>query len=394
MGDGSKVEKEHRNIGTIGHVDHGKTTLTSAITVALSKNDVTTKALSFDEIDKNPEEKARGITINSKHVEYCTKQYHYSHIDCPGHIDYVRNMITGASQMDGAILVVAVTDGPMPQTREHILLSKQIGIPYIVPFGNKVDLIPAEDIELIDLVELDVRELLDKAGYNVNKMVNGAAEPARQGDPKYLKDIEDLMDIVDSEIPVPIRDNDKPFLMSVDDVFSIRGRGTVVTGKILRGIVSVNDEVQLLGQGLNRVVTVTGVEMFNTPLRTASSGFDAGLLLRGVEKDEVWRGVSVCKPGAYSLSKNFDAEVYVLSKQEGGRHKPFFSGYKPQFFVRTADVTGTIKLLGAEMAMPGDHVSVNVDLAEPLVIDKTTKFAMRESKMTVGQGSVTSARSL
>ncbi|MCM1404265.1 MAG: elongation factor Tu [Prevotella sp.] len=386
--------KPHVNIGTIGHVDHGKTTLTAAIctTLALDGN---AKAQKYDEIDAAPEEKARGITINTAHVEYQTAKRHYAHVDCPGHADYVKNMITGAAQMDGAILVVAATDGPMPQTREHILLARQVGVPYIVVFMNKCDL--ADDAELQDLVEMEIRELLTKNGFPGDKVpvIKGsaakalAAAQAGNRQSPDLKCIDELMAAVDAYIPDPKRDIDKPFLMPVEDVFTITGRGTVATGRVERGQVKIGDVVEIVGLGANKSTTVTGIEMFRKSLDSAMSGDNAGLLLRGIERKDIERGQVLAAPKSITPHTEFTAEVYVLKKEEGGRHTPFFNGYRPQFYIRTTDVTGVIELpKGVEMVMPGDNVTMTVKLISPVAIEKGMRFAIREGGHTVGSGVV------
>ncbi len=386
--------KPHVNIGTIGHVDHGKTTLTAAITMVLAAKGLSQK-MRYDEIDKAPEEKARGITINTAHVEYETAKRHYAHVDCPGHADYVKNMITGAAQMDGAILVVAATDGPMPQTKEHILLARQVGVPYIVVFMNKTDLV--DDPEILDLVEMEVRDLLSKYNFPGDDIpvIKGSAvkalEAASAGnaDDPACKCIMDLMDAVDAYIPDPERDTDKPFLMPVEDVFTITGRGTVATGRVERGVIKLNEEVELVGIKPTRKVVVTGIEMFRKSLDEARSGDNAGLLLRGVQRTEIEKGQVLAKTGSITPHTKFKAEVYVLKKEEGGRHTPFFNGYRPQFFVRTTDITGSIKLpAGVEMVMPGDNISMEVELIHPIAIEKGSKFAIREGGRTVGSGIV------
>ena len=384
---------EHVNIGTIGHVDHGKTTLTAAITKYLSENPDAGKAKfeAYDQIDGAPEEKERGITINTAHVEYQTKNRHYAHVDCPGHADYVKNMITGAAQMDGAILVVAATDGPMPQTREHILLARQVGVPSIVVFLNKCDMV--DDEELIDLVEMEVRELLSEYGFDGDNcpVIRGSAFQALQGDPKWTPAIGELMDAVDSYIPSPVHDNEKPFLMAVEDVFTITGRGTVATGRVERGVINVNDEVEIVGLTDEiRKVVVTGLEMFRKSLDYAECGDNVGALLRGVQRSEIERGQVLAKPGTIHPHKNFSGQVYVLTKDEGGRHTPFFNNYRPQFYFRTTDVTGTITLPeGTEMCMPGDNVEMSVELITPIAIEEGLRFAIREGGRTVGSGAVT-----
>ncbi|OGD94617.1 translation elongation factor Tu [Candidatus Curtissbacteria bacterium RIFCSPHIGHO2_12_FULL_38_9b] len=380
--------KPHINIGTIGHVDHGKTTLTSAITQVLSKKGLA-KAKSFEQIDNAPEEKQRGITINITHVEYETEKRHYAHIDAPGHADYIKNMITGAAQMDGAILVVSAPDGPMPQTREHVLLARQVNVPAIVVFLNKVDMV--QDQELLDLVELEVRELLDKYQFDGKNavIIRGSALKALEGDAEAVKAIEDLMTAVDEKIPTPQRDLDKPFIMPVEDVFSIKGRGTVVTGRVERGIVKVNEEVEIVGLKPTKKTIVTGVEMFRKELDQGQAGDNIGVLLRGVEKDEVERGQVLAKPGTATPHTEFEAEVYVLTKEEGGRHTPFFTGYRPQFYVRTTDVTGEATLpQGTEMVMPGDNIKMKIKLIEPVAMEEGLRFAIREGGHTVGAGVV------
>ena len=380
---------EHVNIGTIGHVDHGKTTLTAAITKVLAeKGQAEFKA--YDQIDGAPEEKERGITINTAHVEYKTAKRHYAHVDCPGHADYVKNMITGAAQMDGAILVVAATDGPMPQTREHILLARQVGVPYIVVFLNKCDMV--DDPELIDLVEMEVRELLSEYGFDGDNapIIRGSALQALNGDPEYVAKIDELMEAVDTYIPSPVRDIDKPFLMSVEDVFTITGRGTVATGRVERGVAKLNDEVEIVGIKPTRKTVITGLEMFRKQLDLAEAGDNIGALLRGVNRDEVERGQVLAKPGSVTPHTDFKAQVYVLTKEEGGRHTPFVSNYRPQFYFRTTDVTGVITLPeGTEMVMPGDHVEMTVSLIAPIAIENGTKFSIREGGRTVGSGNVT-----
>ena len=385
--------KPHLNVGTIGHVDHGKTTLTAAITSILAESGLAEKR-SYDSIDAAPEEKERGITINTAHVEYQTQNRHYAHVDCPGHADYVKNMITGAAQMDGAILVVAATDGPMPQTREHILLAKQVGVPKIVVFMNKVDLV--DDQEMLDLVEMEVRELLDQYGFDGAhaSVIKGSALKALEGDPTYKQRVLDLMAAVDKDIPEPVRLVDQPFLMPVEDVFSITGRGTVATGRIEKGIIKVGESVEIVGMmkdGEKPIVsTITGVEMFRKLLDRGEAGDNAGLLLRGVEKDQVRRGMVICAPGSVKPHKKFKAEIYVLSKEEGGRHTPFFNGYRPQFYFRTTDVTGDVKLPeGVEMVMPGDNVTIEANLLNSIAMEKNLRFAIREGGRTVGAGQVT-----
>ena len=383
--------KPHVNVGTIGHVDHGKTTLTSAITRYLARKGKAEER-SFDSIDKAPEEKERGITIATAHVEYETDKRHYAHVDCPGHADYIKNMITGAAQMDGAILVVSAADGPMPQTREHILLARQVNVPYIVVFLNKVDMV--DDPELLDLVELEVRELLSSYDFPGDEIpvIRGSALEAmtHPDDPEKTKCIQELLDAIDEYIPTPQRDVDKPFLMPVEDVFSITGRGTVGTGRIERGKVHVGDEVEIVGLGAHRKTVVTGVEMFRKILDEGVAGDNVGLLLRGVEKDELERGMVIAAPGSITPHTKFKGQVYVLKKEEGGRHTPFFNNYRPQFYFRTTDVTGTIKLPeGVEMVMPGDNVVMEVELMKPIAMEKELRFAIREGGRTVGAGVVT-----
>ena len=385
-----KREKPHVNIGTIGHVDHGKTTLTAAITDILSKKGLEEKK-NYDDIDGAPEEKERGITINTAHVEYATANRHYAHVDCPGHADYVKNMITGAAQMDGAILVVAATDGPMPQTKEHILLARQVGVPQIVVFMNKVDLV--DDPELLELVEMEIRELLSSYGFDGDNtpIIQGSATGALAGEEKWVAKIDELMEAVDSYIPLPPRPVDLPFLMSVEDVFSITGRGTVATGRIERGRIKVGEAIEIVGlMDTPLPSTVTGVEMFRKLLDEGEAGDNAGLLLRGIEKTQVRRGMVLCKPGSITPHTQFKGEVYVLSKEEGGRHTPFFNKYRPQFYFRTTDVTGECTLPeGTEMVMPGDNTSLNVTLIQPIAMEKGLKFAIREGGRTVGAGQVT-----
>lgn len=381
-------KKPHVNIGTIGHVDHGKTTLTAAITKVLSLTGGA-QFRSYDSIDKTPEEKARGITINSTHVEYETDVRHYAHVDCPGHADYVKNMITGAAQMDGAILVVAGTDGAMPQTREHILLARQMQVPAIVVFINKVDMLDESDKELLDLVEMEVHELLESKGYHDCPMVRGSALKALEGDPKYMESIRELMKTVDAKIPTPAREIDKPFLMPIEDVFSIPGRGTVVTGRIERGIVRLNDKLQIVGLGDTRESVATGLEMFNKTLDEARAGENVGVLLRGIEKNDVERGMVLAAPGTCTPHTEFKGPIYVLTKEEGGRHKPFFTGYRPQMYFRTTDVTGSVELpAGTEMVMPGDNVEITVKLIAPVAMEKGIRFAIREGGRTIGAGTV------
>ena len=381
--------KPHVNIGTIGHVDHGKTTLTAAITKVLAAKGGA-EFMDYANIDKAPEERERGITINTAHVEYQTAKRHYAHVDCPGHADYVKNMITGAAQMDGAILVIAATDCPMAQPREHILLARQVGVPRMVVFLNKCDMV--DDEELLDLVEMEVRELLTEYGFDGDNtpIIRGSALKALEGDPKYVKAIEDLMDAVDEWIPTPERDNDKPFLMSIEDVFTITGRGTVVTGRVERGQLKLNDEVEIVGLKPTKKTVVTGIEMFRKQLDFAEAGDNAGVLLRGIDRSEVERGQVLAKPGSVHPHKKFKAQVYVLSKEEGGRHTPFFTNYRPQFYFRTTDVTGVVTLPeGTEMVMPGDNVTMTVELIAPIAVENGTKFSIREGGHTVGAGSVT-----
>ena len=375
--------KPHVNVGTIGHVDHGKTTLTAAITKVLGA------AVDFADIDKAPEERERGITINTAHVEYETDKRHYAHVDCPGHADYVKNMITGAAQMDGAILVIAATDGPMAQTREHILLSRQVGVPRMVVFLNKCDMV--DDPELLELVEMEVRDLLNEYGFEGDEtpIITGSALKALEGDPEYVEKIKELMNAVDEWIPTPARDTDKPFLMSIEDVFTITGRGTVVTGRVERGQLKLNDEVEIVGIKPTKKTVVTGIEMFKKTLDYAEAGDNAGVLLRGISREEVERGQVLAKPGTVTPHKKFKAEVYVLSKDEGGRHTPFFANYRPQFYFRTTDVTGVIELPeGVEMVMPGDNVSMTVELIHPIALENGTEFSIREGGRTVGAGKV------
>ena len=380
--------KPHVNIGTIGHVDHGKTTLTAAITKVLAAKGGA-EFVDYANIDKAPEERERGITINTSHVEYQTDKRHYAHVDCPGHADYVKNMITGAAQMDGAILVIAATDGPMAQTREHILLSRQVGVPRMVVFMNKCDQV--DDEELLDLVEMEIRELLNEYDYDGDNtpIIRGSALKALEGDPAAVKAIEDLMDAVDTWIPTPERDNTKPFFMSIEDVFTITGRGTVVTGRVERGQLKLNDEVEIVGLKPTKKTVVTGIEMFRKSLDYAEAGDNAGVLLRGISREDVERGQVLAKPGSVHPHKKFKAEVYVLSKEEGGRHTPFFTNYRPQFYFRTTDVTGVITLPeGVEMVMPGDNVSMTVELIAPIAVENGTKFSIREGGHTVGAGVV------
>ncbi|MBQ3436109.1 MAG: elongation factor Tu [Bacilli bacterium] len=380
--------KPHVNIGTIGHVDHGKTTLTAAITKCLAgKNG--NEAVEFGNIDKAPEERERGITINTAHVEYSTDKRHYAHVDCPGHADYVKNMITGAAQMDGAILVIAATDGPMAQTREHILLAHQVGVPKMVVFMNKCDMV--DDPELLDLVEMEIRDLLNEYEFDGDNtpIIRGSALKALEGDPKWTAKIDELMDAVDTWIPTPERDTEKPFLMSIEDVFTITGRGTVVTGRVERGKLNLNDEVEIVGIKDTQKTVATGIEMFRKQLDYAEAGDNAGVLLRGISREQVERGQVLAKPGTVTPHKKFKAAVYVLSKEEGGRHTPFFNNYRPQFYFRTTDVTGVIELpAGTEMVMPGDNVDMTVELIHSIALEQGTKFSIREGGRTVGAGSV------
>jgi elongation factor Tu len=383
--------KTHVNVGTIGHVDHGKTTLTAAITTVLSKTGGA-KARAYDSIDNAPEEKARGITINTAHVEYETAKRHYAHVDCPGHADYIKNMITGAAQMDGAILVVSAADGPMPQTREHILLAKQVGVPYIVVYMNKCDMV--QDAELLDLVEEEIRDLLTKYEFpgKDTPIIRGSALKALEGDTSEMGEgsIHKLMDTLDSYIPDPKRETDKPFLMPIEDIFSIEGRGTVVTGRIERGQIKLNEEIEIVGLKPTQKTVVTGIEMFNKQLDSGMAGDNAGILLRGTKKEEVERGQVLCKPGSITPHTEFESEIYVLTKEEGGRHTPFFKGYKPQFYIRTTDVTGDVTLPeGQEMVMPGDTVKLVIKLITPVALEEKGKFAIREGGHTVGAGVVT-----
>lgn len=382
--------KPHLNIGTIGHVDHGKTTLTAAITKVLADEGLS-EARSFDSIDNAPEEKERGITINTSHVEYQTAKRHYAHVDCPGHADYVKNMVTGAAQMDGAILVVAATDGPMPQTREHILLGRQVGIPRIVVFLNKVDMV--DDPELLELVEMEVRELLNFYEYDGDNgpVIQGSALGALNGEKKWVDSVLKLMDAVDTWIELPQRDIDKPFLMPIEDVFTITGRGTVATGRIETGIANTGDAVEIIGMGADKLTsTITGVEMFKKILDRGEAGDNVGLLLRGIDKKDIRRGMVICKPGSVKPHAKFKAEVYILKKEEGGRHTPFHNNYRPQFYVRTTDVTGTIHLQpGVEMVMPGDNVTIEVELLQPIALNVGLRFAIREGGRTVGAGQIT-----
>ncbi len=385
--------KPHVNIGTIGHVDHGKTTLTAAITFVLSQKGLAKKT-DYDAIDAAPEEKERGITINTAHVEYETLKRHYAHVDCPGHADYVKNMITGAAQMDGAILVCAATDGPMPQTREHILLARQVGVPQVVVFMNKVDLV--DDPEMLELVDMELRELLSAYGFDGDNaaIVQGSALKALEGDPAYVAKIDELMDACDTQIPEPVREVDKPFLMPVEDSFTITGRGTVATGRIERGVINVGEPVEIIGmmkaEEKPLTSTVTGVEMFRKLLDRGEAGDNAGLLLRGIDKEQIKRGMVICKPGSVKPHKAFKCSVYVLSKEEGGRHTPFFNGYRPQFYFRTTDVTGDVKLpANVEMVMPGDNIELEVVLLNTIAMEKGLRFAIREGGRTVGAGQVT-----
>ena len=382
--------KPHLNIGTIGHVDHGKTTLTAAITKVLADAGLS-EAKSFDQIDNAPEEKERGITINTSHVEYQTEKRHYAHVDCPGHADYVKNMVTGAAQMDGAILVVAATDGPMPQTREHILLGRQVGIPRIVVFMNKVDMV--DDPELLELVEMEIRDLLSFYQYDGDNspVIKGSALGALNGEPKWVETVMQLMDAVDTWIEEPVRDNEKPFLMPIEDVFTITGRGTVATGRIETGVANTGDAVEIIGMGADKLTsTITGVEMFRKILDRGEAGDNVGLLLRGIDKKDIRRGMVICKPGSVKPHAKFKAEVYILKKEEGGRHTPFHNSYRPQFYVRTTDVTGTITLPdGVEMVMPGDNLTITVDLLNPIALSVGLRFAIREGGRTVGAGQVT-----
>ena len=380
--------KPHVNIGTIGHVDHGKTTLTAAITKRQAEK-FGGQFVDYANIDKPPEERERGITINTAHVEYQTATRHYAHVDCPGHADYVKNMITGAAQMDGAILVIAATDGPMAQTREHILLARQVGVPKMVVFMNKCDMV--DDEELLELVEMEIRDLLNEYGFDGDNtpIIRGSALKALEGDAKYVEAIDKLMDAVDTWIPTPVRDNEKPFLMSIEDVFTITGRGTVVTGRVERGQLKLNDEVEIVGIRPTQKTVVTGIEMFRKQLDYAEAGDNAGVLLRGISREEVERGQVLAKPGSVTPHTTFEAEVYVLSKEEGGRHTPFFANYRPQFYFRTTDVTGVITLPeGTEMVMPGDNVNIHVELIHPIALEQGTKFSIREGGRTVGAGTV------
>jgi elongation factor Tu len=384
-----KRDKPHVNIGTIGHVDHGKTTLTAAITKVLADSGMASQAMAFDQIDKAPEEKARGITISTSHVEYETKARHYAHIDCPGHADYIKNMITGAAQMDGAILVVAATDGPMPQTREHILLARQVNVPSIVVFLNKIDI---ADPELVELVEMELRELLTGYGFPGDDIpiIRGSALGALNGEKEWVDCVVKLMEEVDRYIPTPLRDVDKPFLMPIEDVFSISGRGTVGTGRIERGKIKINEEVEIVGFGPTKKSVVTGIEMFRRLLDEGQAGDNAGLLLRGVEKTDLERGMVIAKPGSITPSTKFKAEIYVLKKEEGGRHTAFFTNYRPQFYFRTTDVTGSVTLPeGIEMVMPGDNVTIDAELITPVAMEEGLRFTIREGGRTIGAGAIT-----
>ncbi|GAB4225630.1 MAG: elongation factor Tu [Chlamydiales bacterium] len=382
-------KKEHVNIGTIGHVDHGKTTLTAAISKVLSEESGAGEFRDYSSIDNTPEERQRGITINASHVEYETEKRHYAHVDCPGHADYVKNMITGAAQMDGAILVVAATDGAMPQTREHILLAKQMQVPAIVVYLNKCDMLSEDDSELLDLVEMELHEILEDKGYENVPIIRGSALKALEGDSKYVESIKELMKAVDENIPTPAREVDKPFLMPIEDVFSISGRGTVVTGRIERGVIKLNDKVEIVGLRETRETVVTGIEMFNKILDSGMAGDNVGLLLRGMGKDDVERGMVLAAPKTNTPHKKFKARVYILKKEEGGRHKPFFSGYRPQFYFRTTDVTGSVKLPeGVEMVMPGDDIEMIVELLAPVSMEQGLRFAIREGGHTIGAGTV------
>ncbi|MFS8563244.1 MAG: elongation factor Tu [Rhabdochlamydiaceae bacterium] len=380
--------KPHVNIGTIGHVDHGKTSLTAAITKVLAERGKA-KYRDYASIDNTPEEKARGITINATHVEYETDKRHYAHVDCPGHADYVKNMITGAAQMDGAILVVAATDGAMPQTKEHILLAHQVGVPSIVVFLNKMDMIGQGDEELVDLVEMELMELLESKGYKDVPIIRGSALKALEGDAEYVKAIQKLMDCVDEKIPTPVRETEKPFLMPIEDVFSISGRGTVATGRVEKGVVKVNDKLQIVGIKATRDTVATGLEMFNKELDKAEAGENVGILLRGLEKGDVERGMVLAAPGTCKPHTKFKGTIYVLTKDEGGRHKPFFTGYRPQFYFRTTDVTGTVTLPeGTEMVMPGDNLEISGELLVPVAMEEGMRFAIREGGRTIGAGTV------
>jgi len=379
--------KPHVNVGTIGHVDHGKTTLTAAITKVLAEAKGDGKVMNFEDIDNAPEERERGITISTAHVEYETADRHYAHVDCPGHADYVKNMITGAAQMDGAILVCSAADGPMPQTKEHILLARQVGVPAIVVFLNKADMV--DDEELFELVEMELQEELEKHGFEDSPIIRGSALKALQGDAEGVAQIMELMSTVDSHVPMPERDIDRDFLMPVEDVFSIQGRGTVATGRVERGIIRVSDEVEIVGIRETTKTTITGVEMFRKLLDEGRAGENVGCLLRGTKRDEIERGQVLAKPGSINPHKGFKASIYVLKKEEGGRHKPFMNGYRPQFYFRTTDVTGVINIVGAEMCMPGDNAEITVELITPIAMDKGLRFAIREGGRTVGAGQVT-----
>jgi elongation factor Tu len=379
--------KPHVNVGTIGHVDHGKTTLTAAITKVLAEAKGDGKVMNFEDIDNAPEERERGITISTAHVEYETEERHYAHVDCPGHADYVKNMITGAAQMDGAILVCSAADGPMPQTKEHILLARQVGVPAIVVFLNKADMV--DDDELFELVEMELQEELEKHGFEDSPIIRGSALKALQGDAEGVAQIMELMSTVDSHVPMPERDIDRDFLMPVEDVFSIQGRGTVATGRVERGIIRVSDEVEIVGIRDTTKTTITGVEMFRKLLDEGRAGENVGCLLRGTKRDEIERGQVLAKPGSINPHKGFKASIYVLKKEEGGRHKPFMNGYRPQFYFRTTDVTGVINIVGAEMCMPGDNAEITVELITPIAMDKGLRFAIREGGRTVGAGQVT-----
>lgn len=383
-----KRTKPHVNIGTIGHVDHGKTTLTAAITKCLAEKGGG-KFRDYTSIDNTPEEKSRGITINASHVEYETEKRHYAHVDCPGHADYVKNMITGAAQMDGAIIVVAATDGPMPQTKEHILLAHQVGVPSVVVFLNKMDMIGKEDEELVELVEMELSELLEAKGYKDTPIIRGSALKALEGDPQYVEAVLKLMEAVDEKIPTPTREVDRPFLMPIEDVFSISGRGTVVTGRVESGKIKVNDKIQIVGIRETRDTVATGLEMFQKVLDEALAGENVGALLRGINKDDVERGMVLAAPGTCTPHTKFKGTVYVLTKDEGGRHKPFFTGYRPQFYFRTTDVTGTVELPeGTEMVMPGDNVEITAELIAPIAMEEGMRFAIREGGRTIGAGTV------
>ena len=381
--------KPHVNIGTIGHVDHGKTTLTAAITNYLAQKGGA-KFRDYASIDNSPEEKARGITINSSHVEYETENRHYAHVDCPGHADYVKNMITGAAQMDGAILVVGATDGPMPQTKEHVLLAKQVGVPSLVVFLNKMDQIGKGDEELVELVEMEISEMLEAQGYKDCPIIRGSALKSLEGDAEWLKGLEELVKAIDESIPTPVRETDKPFLMPIEDVFSISGRGTVVTGRVEKGVIKTNDKIQIVGLGETRETVATGLEMFNKVLDDARAGENVGVLLRGIDKGGVERGMVLAAPGTCTPHKKFKGKVYILKKEEGGRHKPFFTGYRPQFYIRTTDVTGAVTLPeGTEMVMPGDNVELTGELLSHVAMENGMQFAIREGGRTIGAGTVT-----